>query len=296
MSVADGTPPAHDSVGAAGVEQQVDADRGQHAAESRPHRKDRLANVGERSHRHLVLDLETHQKEEHRHEDVVDDVGKRHLGVGRAPTDRHLGVPELREGAVTRRVRHNECDDRAQQHDGRCLGGGMRQLDDLVVAALMTLGFLDENAGFPGMVLRHGAPRLLSLRILYQRTRHFSMTDFQRLRREQAKPPAKEAHGEARSSARRAHAGPASPPTHGKGRPPAPPPTRGKMHSPAPPPTHGTARYPTQRKKSSRFRQYRTDVRCTQREDRLKVALFRLFSQHIRQIRGITTLSISLSA
>lgn len=98
MSVAVGHAPAHERLGVRRVEDEVDDYGGEHAAQRAENRQDGLADVGELAGRHLVLDLEADEQEEHGHEDVVDDVRKRHLAVEGPDADGDLRVPELEEG------------------------------------------------------------------------------------------------------------------------------------------------------------------------------------------------------
>ena len=69
-----GHAPPHKRFRIARVEQQVNAHRHKHAADSRTHRQDGLADIGKLAYRHLVLDFQTHQQEEHCHKHIVDDV------------------------------------------------------------------------------------------------------------------------------------------------------------------------------------------------------------------------------
>ena len=147
--------PSMRRVGVAAVERQVDEDRRHHAAASRHDGEQRLANVRQLAHRHLVLDLQAHQKEEHRHEDVVDDVRQRHFGFHAAEEDAHLGLPERKKALVGPRVRHHERNHGGQQHGAGGLGGRMRELDELAVPGLMAFHFLDVDAcGLRGSGIR----------------------------------------------------------------------------------------------------------------------------------------------
>lgn len=134
------------------VERQVDGDGREHAAQGAEDRQDCLADVGELAGRHLVLDLEAHEQEEHGHEDVVDDVRERHLTMEGADADGDLRMPELEEGTMRRRVGDDERDDGGKEHDRRGLGGRVRELDELAQTLVTTLHLGDEQPVWIGIV------------------------------------------------------------------------------------------------------------------------------------------------
>lgn len=100
-----------------------DAHWHEHAANGSAHWQDGLADVGKLPYRHLVLDFQAHQKEEHRHEHIVDDVGQRHFRMVGTEAHHNLGMPEFRERTMRSRVRHHQRNDGGQEHDARRLSG-----------------------------------------------------------------------------------------------------------------------------------------------------------------------------
>ena len=149
-----GNAPAVSRVRVRRIEDEVDDDREEHAAERSYDGQQRLPDVRELAHRHLVLYLKAYEQEEHRHEDVVDNVGKRHLGRCLAEEKAHFGMPERIELIVERRVGDNEGDDGGQQHERRRLGRRVEQLDYPFVERLVSGDFLDEKRIFTGVFAR----------------------------------------------------------------------------------------------------------------------------------------------
>ena len=147
--------PAARRVEVAHVERGVDGHGHEHAAHRSDDGKNRLADVRQLAHRHLVFDLQAHKQEEHRHKHVVDHVRERHRRLRLPEHEADVGVPEMGEGVGDGRVRHRKRRDRREEHRTRRLRGRARELDELAIAGLMALNLADVDAPWIG-VLRAG--------------------------------------------------------------------------------------------------------------------------------------------
>ena len=132
-----GDAPSVSAFGIGDVEDGIDHDRREHAAERRDDGQERLADVREFARRHLVFDLQTHEQEEDGHEDVVDDLGDRHRHLVFAEYEPDLEFEEQLEILHRRRVRDDEGRNRGDEHDSRGFGRRIGQREQLAEAALV---------------------------------------------------------------------------------------------------------------------------------------------------------------
>ena len=147
--------PSARRVKVAHVERGVDGHRHEHTAHRSDDGKDRLTDVRQLAHRHLVFDLQAHEQEKHRHKHVIDDMRERHRRLRLPEHEPDIGMPEMGKGVSDRGVRHRKRRDRREKHRTRRLRGRARELDELAIAGLMALHFADVDAPRIG-VLRTG--------------------------------------------------------------------------------------------------------------------------------------------
>ena len=95
MSVAMGMPKP-DSVAVPRIQREVNQRRGDHAADGRESRQQRIAHLRQRAHVNAALELEADHQEKNRHQRVVDPVLDAHRP--------QFQVPEMQPGRGKRRV------------------------------------------------------------------------------------------------------------------------------------------------------------------------------------------------
>ena len=95
------------------------------------------------------------QQEEHGHEHVVHDMRERHRVRARTDAERDVGMPEVQEYRVERRIRDEERRDGREQHHARSLRRGMGKMHDARHARLIALDFLDIRTS---LTVCHAAP------------------------------------------------------------------------------------------------------------------------------------------
>ena len=140
-----GHAPAKSGFGVSRIEGQVDADGREHAAQRSHDGEDGLADVGKLAHRHLIFDLQSHQQEKQSHEQVVHHMMERHTRLLAAKEEPHLHLEDLFKRVVRGIVRHDERRHCRQQHDECRTRGGMGEVDELTIAFLVPLNFIDED-------------------------------------------------------------------------------------------------------------------------------------------------------
>jgi hypothetical protein len=104
------------------VQRNINQRRHNHPAHRRCHRQRRLARGTQLAHQQLALNLHPHQKEEHRHQAVVNPQQQRLVDIDKvAEAHLHGGRPEPKVVFAQRRVRPEQGNYRArQQHDAPC--------------------------------------------------------------------------------------------------------------------------------------------------------------------------------
>ena len=108
----------------AGKDVHREVDEGGHAdaAHRGEHRQGRLPGAAQLADGHLVLELDPHEQEEHRHEEVVDELlhGERHREPAHAHGERQL--EHVLDPLVERGVGHHEGEKGGEHHDRRGKG------------------------------------------------------------------------------------------------------------------------------------------------------------------------------
>ena len=109
-------PPVH---GAALVDDEVDEGGNRHAADGGEHGQGSLARTAQLADGELVLELDAHEQEEDRHEEVVHEGLDGDRDHERPDAEREGRLEELVDGTVGIGVRHGDGDEGREDHDRR---------------------------------------------------------------------------------------------------------------------------------------------------------------------------------
>ena len=147
--------PPHHGIWISSIKQQVYHNRHHDAAKSCTNWQNCLADIRQFTDRHFILYFQAHQKEENRHQNIVNDMRKRHFRMSITKPKRYLGMPKFVKPFMKCRVCHNQRNNSAKQHDTSGFCGGMSKLYDFMIPTLMAFCLFDENVGFVMMMLSH---------------------------------------------------------------------------------------------------------------------------------------------